>query len=98
MAILSSRSSCRHSLEGMRLPPERNFGMARPGSPKYRVEAIWERTWLRQSIKAGLANLAIFTARPRGAKEGAKGIALFLVPELNSSGKRNFTVRRLKEK
>ncbi|SRR5579875_3121 len=50
------------------------------------------------SSNAGLANLAIVTARPRGAKEGAKGIALFLVPELNSSGKRNFTVRRLKEK
>lgn len=50
------------------------------------------------SSNAGLANLAIVTARPRGAKEGAKGIALFLVSELNSSGKRNFTVRRLKEK
>ncbi|MDG6933943.1 MAG: DNA alkylation response protein, partial [Nitrososphaerota archaeon] len=50
------------------------------------------------SSSAGWANLAIVTARPRGAKEGAKGIALFLVPELNSSGKRNFTVRRLKEK
>jgi acyl-CoA dehydrogenase len=50
------------------------------------------------SSDAGLANLAIVTARPRDAKPGAKGIALFLVPEFDSNGKRNFSVRRLKEK
>jgi acyl-CoA dehydrogenase len=50
------------------------------------------------SSNAGLANLAIVTARPRGAKPGAKGIALFLVPEFDSHGRRNFSVRRLKDK
>lgn len=47
---------------------------------------------------AGLADLAIVTARPRGAPQGAKGLSLFLVPRLNAAGERNFTVRRLKDK
>jgi len=47
---------------------------------------------------AGVANFAIVTARARGAKEGAKGISLFLVPEFDSNGKRNFRVTRLKQK
>lgn len=69
------------------------------------VEAYMEGdTWrLRGDTKyfssnAGLANLAIVTARPRGAKGGPKGLGLFLVPEFNSAGRRNFKVRRLKEK
>jgi alkylation response protein AidB-like acyl-CoA dehydrogenase len=47
---------------------------------------------------AGLADLAIVTARPAGAPPGPKGIALFLVPRLNASGDLNFHVRRLKAK
>jgi len=47
---------------------------------------------------AGLADYALVTARPRGAPEGAKGLGLFLVPKLDSAGKRNFDVRRLKDK
>jgi len=47
---------------------------------------------------AGLAAYALVTARPRGAPEGAKGLGLFLVPKLDSAGKRNFDVRRLKDK
>ena len=47
---------------------------------------------------AGLADYALVTARPRGASEGAKGLGLFLVPKLDSAGKRNFDVRRLKDK
>lgn len=47
---------------------------------------------------AGLADYAVVTARPQGAGAGAKGLALFLVPRLNSSGSLNFTVRRLKDK
>jgi len=50
------------------------------------------------SSDAGLAGAALVTARPRGAEPGAKGIALFLVPEFDSEGRRNFSVRRLKEK
>lgn len=47
---------------------------------------------------AGLADVAIATARPEGAQDGPKGLALFLVPRLRSDGSLNFTVRRLKDK
>jgi len=46
----------------------------------------------------GLADMALVTARPRGSQPGAKGLGLFLVPKINSFGKRNFIIRRLKEK
>ncbi|HEY43345.1 MAG TPA: acyl-CoA dehydrogenase [Anaerolineae bacterium] len=47
---------------------------------------------------AGLADLALVTARPEGAKPGPKGLALFIVPRLSQSGDLNFTVRRFKAK
>ncbi len=47
---------------------------------------------------AGLADYALVTARPEGARPGAKGLALFLLPRVDSTGKLNFTVRRLKDK
>ncbi|AAY81084.1 DNA alkylation response protein [Sulfolobus acidocaldarius] len=47
---------------------------------------------------AGLAHYALVTARPKGAPSGAKGLGLFLAPKLDSSGRRNFLIRRLKEK
>jgi acyl-CoA dehydrogenase len=47
---------------------------------------------------AGLADLAIVTARPTDAPQGPKGIALFLVPRLNDSGELNYRVRRFKNK
>ena len=47
---------------------------------------------------AGLADYALVTARPKGAPEGAKGLGLFLVPRYDSKGRRNFDVRRLKDK
>ncbi len=47
---------------------------------------------------AGLADVAVATARPEGAAQGPKGLALFLVPRLDSEGTLNFRVRRLKEK
>jgi alkylation response protein AidB-like acyl-CoA dehydrogenase len=47
---------------------------------------------------AGLADIALVTARPKGAAPGAKGLALFLVPRINILNKRNFILRRLKEK
>jgi acyl-CoA dehydrogenase len=47
---------------------------------------------------AGLADLAIATARPLGAPEGPKGLALFLVPRLDEENKLNYTVRRFKRK
>ncbi len=47
---------------------------------------------------AGLAHLALVTARVGPDGRGAKGLGLFLVPEHDSEGKRNFLVRRLKKK
>lgn len=47
---------------------------------------------------AGLADLAIVTARPQGAPPGPKGLALFLVPRLNEHGELNYIVRRFKRK
>lgn len=47
---------------------------------------------------AGLTDVAITTARPQGAADGPKGLALFLLPRLNRNGGLNYTVRRLKDK
>lgn len=47
---------------------------------------------------AGLAHLALVTARVGRETPGAKGLGLFLVPEFGRDGKRNFIVRRLKKK
>lgn len=47
---------------------------------------------------AGLADLAIATARPQGAPAGPKGLALFLVPRLDAAGQLNYRLRRFKRK
>ncbi len=47
---------------------------------------------------AGLADYALVTARDKDSPSGAKGLSLFLLSKLDSSGKRNFLVRRLKDK
>lgn len=47
---------------------------------------------------AGLADIALITARPEGARSGPKGLALFLVPRLDEHGALNYNLRRLKEK
>ncbi|MDN5864375.1 MAG: acyl-CoA dehydrogenase family protein [Gammaproteobacteria bacterium] len=47
---------------------------------------------------AGLTDVAITTARPEGAPDGPKGLALFLLPRLDAKGELNFRVRRLKDK
>lgn len=47
---------------------------------------------------AGLADLALVTARPDGAPPGPKGIALFLVPRLDEDGELNYKLRRFKRK
>jgi len=45
------------------------------------------------------ADLALVTARPEGAPEGSRGLALFLLPRTLPDGRRNcYTVRRLKDK
>ncbi len=47
---------------------------------------------------AGLADAALVTARPEGAREGPKGLALFLVPRLDRRQELNYFLRRLKSK
>ncbi len=47
---------------------------------------------------AGIADLALVTARPEGAPAGPKGLALFLVPRELEDGRLNFFVRRFKHK
>lgn len=47
---------------------------------------------------AGVADLALVTARPQNAPAGPKGIALYLVPRLDGEGQLNFHVRRFKRK
>jgi len=47
---------------------------------------------------AGIADVALVTARPQGASAGPKGLALFLVPRQLKDGSLNYTVRRFKAK
>jgi alkylation response protein AidB-like acyl-CoA dehydrogenase len=47
---------------------------------------------------AGVADLALVTARPEGAPAGPKGLALFLVPRSTAKGDLNYIVRRFKAK
>ncbi|HEX6303089.1 MAG TPA: acyl-CoA dehydrogenase family protein [Anaerolineales bacterium] len=47
---------------------------------------------------AGLADLAVVTARPEGAPSGPKGLAQFLVPRIDMEGQLNFLIRRFKDK
>jgi alkylation response protein AidB-like acyl-CoA dehydrogenase len=47
---------------------------------------------------AGIADVALVTARPEGAQPGPKGLALFVVPRLDHRGGLNYRVRRFKRK
>ncbi|MFV2055710.1 MAG: acyl-CoA dehydrogenase family protein [Thiohalomonadales bacterium] len=44
------------------------------------------------------ADLAVVAARPEGAPQGVRGIALFLLPRLRENGELNYTIRRIKDK
>lgn len=44
------------------------------------------------------AELAVVAARPEGAPDGVRGLALFLVPRLREDGSLNVRIRRLKDK
>lgn len=47
---------------------------------------------------AGLADLAVVTARPESAPSGPRGLALYLVPRIDNAGDLNFLIRRFKDK
>lgn len=44
------------------------------------------------------ADVAVVAARPEGAREGVRGLALFLVPRLRADGTLNVYLRRMKDK
>ncbi|GBC93740.1 Putative acyl-CoA dehydrogenase AidB [bacterium HR15] len=44
------------------------------------------------------AELAVVAARPQGAPEGIRGLALFLVPRWREDGTLNYFIRRIKDK
>ena len=44
------------------------------------------------------AELAVVAARPQGAPEGVRGLALFLVPRYREDGSLNYFIRRIKDK
>ncbi len=44
------------------------------------------------------AELAVVAARPEGAPDGVRGLALFLVPRYRENGELNYFIRRLKDK
>ncbi len=44
------------------------------------------------------AELAVVAARPEGAPDGVRGLALYLVPRERADGTRNYRIRRLKDK
>ncbi|MBZ5534830.1 MAG: acyl-CoA dehydrogenase family protein [Acidobacteriia bacterium] len=44
------------------------------------------------------AELAVVAARPEGAPEGVRGLALYLVPRIRQDGGLNYFVRRIKDK
>ncbi len=63
------------------------------------VGGVWRLSGYKYFASgAGLADIALVTARPPGSRPGAKGLALFAVPRINSNGSLNYRVRRLKWK
>jgi alkylation response protein AidB-like acyl-CoA dehydrogenase len=62
--------------------------------------AVWRLQGTEKyfASNAGLADAALVTARPEGAREGPKGLALFLVPRLDRGKELNYFIRRLKSK
>jgi len=62
-------------------------------------DGIWRLNGYKYfSSGAGVASMALTTARPEGGRSGAKGLGLYLVPRVSSDGKINYRIRRLKWK
>lgn len=57
---------------------------------------LWGDKWFCSNVSA---DLALALARPEGAPEGTKGLAMFLVPRILENGERNrYRINRLKDK
>jgi alkylation response protein AidB-like acyl-CoA dehydrogenase len=58
----------------------------------------WHLTGDKYFASNAGSELAVVAARPQGAPNGVRGLALFLLPRYRSNGELNYTIRRLKDK
>ncbi len=58
----------------------------------------WQLTGDKYFTSNAGAELAVVAARPEGAAQGVRGLALFLVPRFRNDGRLNYCIRRLKDK
>ena len=58
----------------------------------------WHLTGDKYFASNAGADLAVVAARPEGAPQGVRGLALFLLPKRREDGGLNYTIRRLKDK
>lgn len=58
----------------------------------------WQLTGDKYFASNAGAELAVVAARPAGAPEGVRGLALFLVPRMRRNGTLNYQIRRMKDK
>jgi acyl-CoA dehydrogenase len=58
----------------------------------------WQLTGDKYFASNAGADLAVVAARPEGAPQGVRGLALFLLPKQREDGELNYTIRRLKDK
>ena len=59
---------------------------------------VWRLTGDKYFTSNANAELAVAAARPEGAADGVRGLALFLVPRYREDGSLNCFIRRLKDK
>lgn len=58
----------------------------------------WALTGEKYFASNAGAELAVVAARPEGAPDGVRGLALFLLPRYREDGSLNYTIRRMKDK
>jgi alkylation response protein AidB-like acyl-CoA dehydrogenase len=58
----------------------------------------WKLTGEKFFASNAGADVAVVAARPRGAADGVRGLALFALPRLRNDGSLNYHIRRLKDK
>lgn len=63
-----------------------------------RTDGAWRLSGEKYFASNVGAELAVVAARPAGAAEGVRGLALFLMPRRREDGRLNYQVQRLKDK
>ncbi len=58
----------------------------------------WSLTGDKYFASNAIAELAVVAARPEGAPQNVRGLALYLVPRCRDDGRLNYFIRRLKDK